>query len=160
MASTKYISFKQSGDSTYTKPNKEVEKIMKPDMQDLYQRLQNEILQRGGYQSIVQFSPNEEEHLDTNQDKARVEYFNEAMITRPYIASGGQGNTYKSNQEEWYQKADKDKIETLIYDLKQGKTVPLNNDSLVMNNSTKAATGCNNVCTGTCSTTCGGTAAA
>jgi hypothetical protein len=99
MADRDYISFPQSGDSTYEKPNKKIEKIIKPDMQELYQRLQDEILQRGGYQSIVHFSPNENNHLDTDEEKARVEYFNEAMMTRPYIAYGGQ-DEYQINKEE------------------------------------------------------------
>ena len=72
------------------------------------------------------------------------------MKTRGYISKNGNHDGYTSvseynpNEEEWYQEADKNKIEGLIYDLKQGKTV--------------INTGCSNECTGTCKITCGGTA--
>ena len=154
-----YISFHDG--QTYTKPEKKSKRIETTDFlgihdqenenneePGLYERLQEEILQRGGYQSIKLFTPKENGNLGNiskNSIKADVKYFNDVMQTRPYIASGG-NDEYGKNQEEWYQKSDKDKIETLIYDLKQGKTV--------------VNTGCSNTCTGTCSVTCGGTMAA
>ena len=142
-----YITFPQEGDSEYTKPNKSVEPINKDSLKELYAKLDEEIAQRGGYQSIQHLSPENQgaSGIDTESDKkVRVRHFVRAMETRPYIASGGQGD-YQANKEEWYQKADKDKIETLIEDLHKGKTV--------------INTGCANECTGTCKTTCGGTAA-
>lgn len=169
MASTKYISFHDGQTHTKYENHEElegIEKINKNSIQQLYDELNTEIAQRGGYQSIQHFSPTRLETRAENpippigdEKRVLVQQFNKAMMTRPYITVGGK-NEYNPNEEEWYQKKDKDKIETLIYDLKQGKTVPLNNVNLTTNNSTKAATGCNNVCTGTCSVTCGGTAAA
>lgn len=148
-----------------------IEKINKTTIEKLYEELQKEIIQRGGYQSICDFSP---ESLETRQqnpilpigndeEKAFIRHFNKAMLTRPYIEENGSNlyeeneleienetgdpvEKYTSNSEEWYQQKDKDKIETLIYDLKQGKTV--------------IETGCNNACTGTCGITCSGTMAA
>ncbi len=109
MANETYISFLKENDNSYQKPDKEVKRLEKSDfigktvddsyIAGLYDKLEEEILQRGGYQSIVQFSPDEENHLNTNQKKARVEYFNEAMITRPYIASGGLGQSAPSKEE-------------------------------------------------------------
>ena len=157
-----YNSFHKDSDNSYTKPGKTVEKMSKQLMQDLYDRLDQEILQRAGYENIAQFAPSEQAdaatwrtHSDNpefaDEDdfvKVRVRHFNKAMKTRPYISAGGQGGTYKANEEEWYQQADKDKIETLIYDLKQGKTVD-----------PSGSTGCTNTCTGTCKISCGGTEA-
>lgn len=54
-------------------------------MQTLYAELEYEIAQRGGYQSIAKFNPKENELSSKDDEKARVDYFNEAMITRPYI---------------------------------------------------------------------------
>ncbi len=158
-----------------TKDSKTLEKIDKEKMSELYDRLNDEIRLRGGYQSITKFNAKEKNNMNSDTDeKVNVIYFNDAMQTRPYINSQNennlyenaelninrQDNYYKQNKEEWYQKSDKNKIETLIYDLDQGKSVPLNNSNFAVNATTKAATGCNNICTGTCSNTCGGTSVA
>ena len=85
-----------------------VEKINKNSIQQLYQELNDEIAQRGGYQSIQLFSP---ESLETraenpippigDEKKAFVYQFNKAMATRPYIAPGDNNEyPYSQNQEE------------------------------------------------------------
>lgn len=128
-----------------TKEAKTLEKINKETLADAYDRLNEEIALRGGYQSIALFTADKNALNNSEEKKVRVGHFNDAMQTRPYIITAGTG-VYEKNKEEWYQQADKDKIETLIYDLDQGKTV--------------INTGCANSCTGTCKVTCGGTAAA
>ena len=73
MANETYISFLKENDNSYQKPDKEVKRLEKSDfigktvddsyIAGLYDKLEEEILQRGGYQSIVQFSPDEENHF-------------------------------------------------------------------------------------------------
>ena len=128
-----------------TKKAKTVKKIDKETLADIYDRLNEEIALRGGYQSIASFTANKNALNNSEEEKVRVEHFNDAMKARPYIVTAN-NTVYQKNKEEWYQQADKDKIETLIYDLDQGKTV--------------INTGCANACTGTCKVTCAGTMAA
>lgn len=127
-----------------TKKSNPPEKINKEDLGEIYDRLNEEIALRGGYQSVALFTADKNALNNSEEEKVRVVHFNDAMQTRPYIITAGTG-VYEKNKEEWYQQADRDKIETLIYDLDQGKTV--------------INTGCANACTGTCGNTCSGTEA-
>ena len=95
--SRQYIDFLRYKDNEYKKydgaVNKGIEKINKTTMQNLYAELHKEILQRGGYQSVIGFDPGilgdenkAAQQLDADADKkVEVEYFNDAMSTRPYI---------------------------------------------------------------------------
>ena len=77
-------SFVEIQKNNLSKKSKEIEKISKDTMDDIYDRLNNEIKMRGGYQSIKPFQANKTA-LNESGEKATVDRFNDAMLTRPYI---------------------------------------------------------------------------
>ena len=109
-----YINFYNTMDAELKDPSgqpKTVEKIDKNTISNLYTELDNEIRQRGGYQSIAPFRPEEYSDANTwynNSDnpdsedeglvKVRVRHFNKAMKTRPYIKNGGTDEFFELDQ--------------------------------------------------------------
>ncbi len=78
------------------KKSKTLEKINKQTLADIYQRLNQELALRGGFQSVVQFQVNPNTLNNDTDKKVEVEYFNNAMITRPYIQKNENENIYKN----------------------------------------------------------------
>ena len=107
------ISFITILKNNITKVLKNLIKIKKETLTDIYERLNEEIKLRGGYQSITKFEVNTDELNNDTNKKATVNYFNDAMQTRPYIVNNNQNNLYENseldvNRENDYYKENKE----------------------------------------------------
>lgn len=78
-------SFVTINENNLSKKAKTTKKIDKETLVDIYDRLNNEIALRGGYQSIAVFTADKNALNGSQEKKVRVEHFNDAMQTRPYI---------------------------------------------------------------------------
>lgn len=79
-------SFVEIQKNNLPKKSKEIERINKETMCDIYDRLNEEIALRGGYQSIKLFVA-DKNALNNSGEKVTVDRFNDAMLTRPYIST-------------------------------------------------------------------------
>lgn len=79
-------SFVEIQKNNLPKKSKEIERINKETMRDIYDRLNEEIALRGGYQSIKLFVA-DKNALNNSGEKVTVDRFNDAMLTRPYIST-------------------------------------------------------------------------
>lgn len=77
-----------------TKKAKTLKRIDKETLADIYDRLNEEIALRGGYQSVALFTANKNALNNSEEEKVKVEHFNDAMQTRPYISTNS--NLYEN----------------------------------------------------------------